>query len=269
MSKGRWFQRLKGLGYCVALIFMTSVATATTVTIDGIISPGEYGPNNQLTNAGNTGQTWEMTWDATNLYVAIADANLSEGAIIYIDANPLAPPNGGTNANGNLTGFNYDNANVSSLPFRADFVTYFKDGYREYRNADGGGNWTSQTAFYGSYASSASGNVREVAIPWSAVTGSGMPTSFDFFGYLVSSGGYVYGQAPSDNPGAFIGTSATYTHYFVVTDTSLTRPSPPFGTEGPTNVPDQGNTSALLGMALAALAVAFHRQGRHQRLTLP
>ena len=36
---------------------------------------GEYGTNNQLNNAGNTGQTWYMTWDANNLYVGIVNAN--------------------------------------------------------------------------------------------------------------------------------------------------------------------------------------------------
>ena len=51
------------------------------------------------------------------------------------------------------------------------------------------------------------GNVREFAIPWSASRGGGIPASFLFFGYLTSSGGYVYGQAPNDNGGAFIGTS--------------------------------------------------------------
>ena len=55
-----------------------------TPTIDGFIAPGEYGSNNSLSNAGNTGQTWYMTWDATNLYVGIVNANLSEGAVIYV-----------------------------------------------------------------------------------------------------------------------------------------------------------------------------------------
>ena len=49
----------------------------TTPTIDGSIANGEYGTNNQLNNAGNTGQTWYMTWDANNLYVGIVNANLS------------------------------------------------------------------------------------------------------------------------------------------------------------------------------------------------
>jgi hypothetical protein len=49
---------------------------------DGSVAPGEYGDNNSLSNAGNTGQTWYMTWDATNLYVGIVSANLSEGAVI-------------------------------------------------------------------------------------------------------------------------------------------------------------------------------------------
>ena len=78
----------------------------TTPSINGVIQPGEYGNTQNGTNqiGTNTGQTWYMTWDASRLYVGIANANLSEGAVIYIDANPVNPPNGGTNANGNLSG---------------------------------------------------------------------------------------------------------------------------------------------------------------------
>ena len=102
------------------------------------------------------------------------------------------------NADGNLTGFNYDGSSFSSLPFRAAFVTYVKNGYREYRNSDGSGGWGGSTAYYGQYADNGSNqNTREVAIPWSAITGGGIPSSFVFFGYLTSSGGYVYGQAPT------------------------------------------------------------------------
>src|SRR5208283_1933339 len=79
-----------------------------TPTIDGYIAPGEYGSNNQLNNAGNTGQTWYMTWDATNLYVGIVNANVFEGGVIYIKANPQSPPSCCTNSDGNLSGFNYD-----------------------------------------------------------------------------------------------------------------------------------------------------------------
>ena len=62
-----------------------------TPVIDGSIGSGEYGTNNSLSNAGNTGQTWYMTWDATNLYVGVVNANLSEGAVLYIKGNPPNP----------------------------------------------------------------------------------------------------------------------------------------------------------------------------------
>ena len=200
------------LATCVAIAAPVWGQWATP-TIDGQITTGEYGTNNQLNNAGNTGQTWYMTWDATNLYVGIVNANLAEGAVLYVKGNPQSPPTCCSNTDGNLTGFNYYGAQYSSLPFRAAFVTYVKDGYREYRNSDGSGNWGGATANYGSYASnSANTNTREVAIPWSAITGGGIPASFVFFGYLTSSGGYVYGQAPPDNPGAVVGTNATATH---------------------------------------------------------
>src|SRR5579872_488129 len=220
----------------LVLLFQAALVHAQwgTPTIDGVINPAsEYGTNNQLNNAGNTGQTWYMTWDASNLYVGITNANLSEGAVIYIEPNPPNPVTGGTNANGSLAGSNYDGTSFASLPFRAQFVTYVKDGYREYRKSNGAGGWSGPTSFFGSYASSSNGNVREVAIPWSAITGAGIPSSFLFFGYLTSSGGYVYGEAPSDNPGQFIGTAATYTQYFVVSSTANGASTPPFTSEQP------------------------------------
>jgi glycosidase len=212
----------------IAIVFffatiLPASAQWNTPTIDGSIGTGEYGSNNSLQNAGNTGQTWYMTWDAANLYVGIVNANLSEGAVIYV----------GTGGSGATSGNNYDGTSFSSLPFPAQFVTYFKDGYREYRTSNGGA-WSGPTANYGAYASnSGNQNTREVAIPWAAITGSGIPSSFNFFGYLTSSGGYVYGEVPSDNPGAVIGTSATYTQYYAVTNTGNGTSTPPFSLEQP------------------------------------
>jgi glycosidase len=207
----------------------------TTPIIDGQITTNEYGSNNSYSNAGGTGQTWYMTWDVTNLYVGIVNANLSEAAVIYVASNPQNPPTCCTNADGNLMGFNYDGSDITSLPFRAKFVTYVKDGYREYRNSDGSGNWTGATSNYGAYASnSGSGpNTREVAIPWSAITsGGGLPSSFVFFGYLTSSGGYIYGQVPTDNNiGGFNQTSAT--QYFAIGNTGNGTSTPPFSNEQP------------------------------------
>jgi len=199
-------------------------------SVNGSISAGEYGnhTDGQNRKSTGTGQDWYITWDANNLYVAVTNANLGEAAVIYIDRNPVTPVNGGSNADGNTTGFNYDNTNFAALPFRADFVTYFKDGYREFRRANGSGGWSGQTAFFGSYASGP-GNVRELAIPWNDITaGGGRPASFLFFGYLTSPGGFVYGQVPNENAGAFIGTSATYGRYYTVSSTADGASTKPF-----------------------------------------
>ncbi len=210
-------------------------AQYNTPLIDGVIQPGEYGNTQNRTNqiGTNTGQTWYMTWDASHLYVAIAGANLSEGAVIYIDANPINPPSAGTNANGNLTGFDYDGEKIATLPFRAQFVTYFKDGYNEYRNSDGNGNWTNRAPNYGTYASL--GSAREFAIPWTAITGAGSPASFLFLGLLTSSTGFVYGQAPNGNGGGDVGTSAVYTQYFVVNSMANGSSTPPFSIDNSSN----------------------------------
>jgi glycosidase len=216
----------------IALFISASVrAQWNTPIIDGIIGLGEYGTNNKLDNAGNTGQTWYMTWDANNLYVGIVNANLSEGAVLYVKGNPQNPATCCSTSDGSSSGFNYDGAQFSSLPFRAGFVTYFKNGYREYRNSDGNGGWTGSAAFYGQYADNS--GTREVAIPWGAITGGGMPSTFVFFGYLTSSGGYVYGQTPVDNPGAVVGTNATATQYYAVVNTGNGTSTPPFSLEQP------------------------------------
>jgi glycosidase len=206
-----------------------------TPIIDGVIQPSEYGNTQTRTNqiGTNTGQTWYMTWDASHLYVAIANANLNEAAVLYIDVNPTNPPNGGASANGNLSGVNYDGEQIGTLPFRAQFVTYFKDGYNEYRTSDGNGNWTAQISNYGTYASI--GSVREFAIPWQAVTGGGIPSSFLFLGLLTSSSAYVYGQAPNDNLGGAVGPSAVYTQYFVVASTADGSSTPPFSIDNSSN----------------------------------
>ena len=229
---------LRTILHAAAFFFLacaTMSAQWATPTIDGFIASGEYGNNNQLNNAGNTGQTWYMTWDANYLYVGIVNANIYEAGVLYIKSNPQNPPTCCSDADGNLTGFNYDNTSFSSLPFRAAFVTYFKNGYREYRNSDGSGGWTGSTSNYGSYADNQSNtNTRELAIPWSAITGGGIPSSFVFFGYLTSSGGYVYGQAPTDNNiGGFLGTSGTATQYYAVIDTGNGTSTPPFSMEQP------------------------------------
>jgi glycosidase len=204
-------------------------AQFATPGVNGAIGPNEYGVHTDGQNQQSTatGQNWYMTWDDNNLYIGITNANLGEAAIIYIDKNPISPVNGGNDSNGSLAGFNYDNTSFSSLPFRADFVAYFKDGYREFRAANGSGGWSSQTAFFGSYGSGA-GNVRELSIPWSAITGGARPASFLFFGYLTSPGGFVFGQVPQDNAGAFIGTSASYSHYFTINSTANGASTKPF-----------------------------------------
>src|ERR1700681_4929492 len=176
---------LLNFAFIATFILFTLPASAqwTTPTIDGSIGTGEYGTNNSLQNAGHTGQTWYMTWDATNLYLAVVNANLAEGAVVYL----------GAGGSGSTTGNAYNVTNFSSLPFPAQFVTYFKDGYREYRTSNGGG-WSGPTANYGAYASnSGNQNTRELAIPWIDLTGGGSPGSPVFFWYLTSSGGSSYG----------------------------------------------------------------------------
>ncbi|MGC9951480.1 MAG: tetratricopeptide repeat protein [Bryobacteraceae bacterium] len=223
-----------------ALCALPVHARFNTPVLDGVIEPDEYGNHADGRNRKTTasGQTWYMTWDAAHLYIAISNANLAEAAVVYIDANPIDPPNGGTNADGNLTGYkSYDGTSFASLPFRAQFVAYFKQGYREYRRSDGRGNWGGHNVSFGAFAANESGNVRELAIPWSSITGHGMPPAFLFFAYLTSADGTVYGQVPRRNPAGPIGTSATAANYYAVHGTADKASVPPFMVETAAHAP--------------------------------
>jgi len=214
----------------IILVCFPLQAQYNTPTVDGSIATNEYGvhTNGQNQETHPNGQVWYMTWDASNLYVAITSAIVGEGAVIYIDADPIEPINGGTNANGTLNGYNYDGTNFDTLQFRADFVCYVKNGYREYRNANGSSAWGAATTAFGTYADDGS-SLREFSIPWSAITGGGIPASFTWFGYVTSSTGYVYGEMPSANPGdTTIGTNARWERYYTVSSTSNGSATKPF-----------------------------------------
>mgnify|MGYP000955664216 FL=1 len=205
------------------LLLFGSVLSAQT--IDGIISSGEYGTHsdgqNQQTNGG---QVTYMNWDENNLYVGVTGATLSEGFVMYLDKDPQIPVNGGANSNGTNVGQGYDNTNFAELPFRADLVIYVKNDYREYRTTNGSNGWSSATSGFGVY--SESGTTREFSIPWSAI--GSRPSAFNFFTYVTSSGGFVYGQVPTENGGGNIGTSARYERYYTVSTTAIGSSTPPF-----------------------------------------
>lgn len=176
-------------------------------TCDGVISPGEYGgAQNQATS--DTAQTWYMTWDATNLYVAIDDANTTEGSVLYV----------GSGSSGASAGQSYDGTDASTLPFSAQLVVYAKDGYSEARTASGGG-WGAPDQGAVQVCSNGVGT-REEVIPWSLLGGA--PASFGWTGYLAANpvqnpSGYIYGQMPVDDPqGANAGSEAFTKYYSVV-----------------------------------------------------
>jgi hypothetical protein len=207
------------------------VATPIAVTppsLDGTIASGEYGThvNGQNQEASAPSTYWYMTWTATHLYVGVTAANVAEGVVLYIEHAPLSPSNGGTDADGSLIGFSYDNTAPGTLPFRADFVAYVKSGYNEYRRANGANGWSAPVA--GALTMQAQGTVREIEIPWTAVRASGRPPSFAWFGYATSPGGYVYGGMPASNPSGAVGTTAAFKSFYRVDDTTPGSGSKPF-----------------------------------------
>jgi len=180
-------------------------------TCDGVIGPNEYGgAGNQA--ASSSGQTWLMTWDSTNLYVAIEGANIDEGSVLYLT----------TTGAGTTTGELYDSTTVTSLPFSAQLAVYAHDGYTEARLPSGSG-WGAPDTTAVRLCDNATMQVREEVIPWSLLLG--MPASFGWTGYVAANGntnpnGFIYGQMPTTNPGGGPANNATFTHYYEISNTT-------------------------------------------------
>lgn len=185
-----------------------------TPTCDGTVSASEYGGSQNVTTSGS--QTWYVTWDATNLYVGLDNATLTEANVVYV----------GFSGSGYQTAQTYDGTG-GTLPFVADGVVYAKTGYQESRIASNSawGNATTNTVTFCS-----SGSTREEVIPWTALGATSIPSAFRFFAYATSGSGFVYAQIPTSLPSGNVGTSATWNHDFYVSSTNNGSGSFPFDT---------------------------------------
>lgn len=219
------------------------MAQAQAPVIDGQITPNEYGSSSYVTGE----QTWYMSWDETNLYVATTFAGVGEATVMYFDTDPDRSMivnnvnNAGTTEGFGRGGSGYDNTS-GTLPFSADAVVYVKpaNGYREVRRYSAElGRWADEKPGFGSIANN-SNNVREFSIPWSEISTTGSrPANFNWFGYVTNGSGFVYAQVPYFNPGrrpdsnATIGTDANFVRYFTVLNTAAGSNTRAFG---PNNV---------------------------------
>lgn len=220
----------------VLLTFSLPLATQAqfrTPDVDGSADVTEYGNEYISGSEFFTRLKWRMTWNNTNLFVAIEDANLSEGAVLYLDTDPQPVVNG--SGNGTLRGFDYDNTN-GALPFAADVVMYVKNSYREYRifNRETGA-WGAAQPMFGTYDDNGRTDrdgVREFSIPWSSINPeSGRPQNFNWFGYVSYLSGY-YGQVPTANPASTLGNNVNFIRYFTVLNTAAGSNSRAFGPNG-------------------------------------
>jgi hypothetical protein len=185
-----------------------------TPTCDGTVSASEYGGSQYVTTSTN--QTWYVTWDATNLYVGLDNASLSEANVVYV----------GFSGNGYQTAQVYDGTG-GTLNFLADGVVYAKSGYQESRIATSNawGNAATNTVTFCS-----NGSTREEVIPWTALGATSIPSGFRFIAYATSGSGFVYGQIPTSLPSGNVGTSANWNHDFYVASTNNGSGNFPFDT---------------------------------------
>lgn len=217
--------------FVLAFVMMLSCVVwgqFTTPTIDGSIGSGEYGTH---TNGQNQqfaeDRTFFLTWDETYLYVGVSGhTNFNDAIVLYMDIDPQVPVNSGSNSNGTLTGINYDGV-TPTLPFRADFFAYVKSDYDDYKTDDGSGGWGTSTTNSLTKNFNAGNDVGEFRIPWSAITGSAKPSSFNWIGFMSYSGGGggTFARVPTGNPS---GTSPEMVRYYTVSSTANGSSTKPF-----------------------------------------
>lgn len=159
--------------------------------------------------------TYEMTWDATNLYLGVSAVfpyAKNEPTIYYIDTDP----NGGT---GSTTGYNNYDGRTGTLPFKANVVIYLKNGYSEMRT-NTNGTWSSQTVLTPNITTGA--NDIEIFIPWSNIPG-GRPLSMNhlIFKENGSGGTDAYNIHPGGGYISNINTTA-FTGFVSIANTNST-----------------------------------------------
>jgi hypothetical protein len=198
--------------------------------VDGTISANEYGNNAAGQNGSFTvdGRTYFLTWNDNNLYVATNNyVNGGDAAVLYLDIDPLDIVNGGTNADGNLTGTGYDGVSPT-LPFRADVFLFVKEGYKDFvlANGNGWGTNNGNSPLMSSVYSDAN-DVLEFSIPWNAITLGTRPAAFNFLAFLsyAGGGGGTFARIPQENPA---GVNALMSYYFTVTSTADASSDKPF-----------------------------------------
>jgi hypothetical protein len=156
-----------------------------------------------------------VTWDETNLYLAISNATTTEGNVVYLTAETSS---GNTVGVGLTAGQAYDGTDITTLPFAASLVFYAHDGYTEAR-VPSSGAWSAPNQTAVVLCDNNTTMAREEVIPWSLL--GGRPAAFGWFGYIAASQangqnpqGYIYGQVPLDNPGGGPANAETYTKFF-------------------------------------------------------
>ncbi|MCK6606623.1 MAG: T9SS type A sorting domain-containing protein [Ignavibacteriaceae bacterium] len=204
----------------------------TAPSRDGSIGTNEYGDHTNGINAWSDGaRTWYMTWDATNLYIAVnSNGNASSDEMaVFVDIDPQNIPNGGSVSNGSLGSFGgFDGNNYGRLPFRADFVAFIRNDYHQTRTDDGADGWNANTDNSLNLQKTTSGNVQEISIAWSLITGGSIPSSFNIFFYL--NGGDPYGGLANYNQDNDFSSNLNLTGrmYFSIASTANNSSTPPF-----------------------------------------
>lgn len=207
----------------LAFLFAGNLAKAqfTTPTVDAAYDGAGNYPNTYTSGTTN----YYLTWNDTDLFLCMLNANETEPVSIFLDVDPIVPVNGGTDADGTRVGIAYDGyTGPPNLPFRADILIYAHNGYRELFRRNGTGGWTSLgggndgicgggTNDYtgnanGQYSSNNNGNGaggddrREFRISWSRLLGTinsgARPASFNWMGYVSYNNG-MYAQVPVEN----------------------------------------------------------------------
>ena len=108
-----------------------------------------------------------MTWDTKFLYIGVTDNNAyvkNEPTIVYLDT---------LGSGGSANGFDNYDGRKGALPFTANTVIYFKDGYAELRR-DSAGTWKKIKNVVTDSVKTGAKDI-EIKLPWSVLIGINKP----------------------------------------------------------------------------------------------
>ncbi|MEM3397380.1 MAG: NosD domain-containing protein [Thermoplasmata archaeon] len=210
---------------CCASQSLQPLTTNHTITIDANLS--DWHSDEVL--GGNDNAIWYLTWDATNLYIALNRQETFHGSDsdydvlwLYMDTR-----NGGTVESVDWNG-------KHTLPFHADWCFILRPWNKYWNLREWNGTaWVPDKPYFGVEPAQDWGNgIAEFEIPFTDIDN---PVSISVAVFLTNGAdNYLFGASPAGNPSGYSVALKTYWNYYNLS--TNVSPNSPWRSSGPLHI---------------------------------